>query len=163
MSKQTELVSMSKNKFHGDYETALIEQWKTCVEAANGISENRNTANNFFMSINTALLAFLVSPIENKGIVLCVIGIAICILWFFTIQNYKKLNSVKFHIVNDIEKMLPLAPFTYEWKQLKTKEKYIGLTKIEKYIPWAFVAMYFIIAICPLIRSLAHLTKQTVS
>ncbi|WP_442857834.1 RipA family octameric membrane protein [Blautia sp. AM47-4] len=48
-------------------------------------------------------------------------GVAICILWICTINSYRKLNSVKYEIINEMELKLPLAPFTVEWDRLNKK------------------------------------------
>ena len=39
-----DLKSIDKENFNGDYEATIIEQWKTCVETANGITEKRNNS-----------------------------------------------------------------------------------------------------------------------
>ena len=85
------LNSVSKEKYGAGYSTAILEQWKTYTETANKITENRNSANNFFIAINVALAAAISFS-----------------------QNYKKLNTVKFQIINEIENSLPLSPFNYE-------------------------------------------------
>ena len=49
-----EIKNLAKESFSGDYETTIIEQWKTCVETANSVTEKRNAANGIFITINTA-------------------------------------------------------------------------------------------------------------
>ena len=36
------LEMIEKEAFAGDYESVVLEQWKTCIAEANGISEKRN-------------------------------------------------------------------------------------------------------------------------
>ena len=146
------LNSVSKEKYGAGYSTAILEQWKTYTETANKITENRNSANNFFIAINVALAAAISFSQDYKNTILSVIGIIICIVWLCIIQNYKKLNTVKFQIINEIENSLPLSPFNYEWKKLKTEYKYIGLTKIEKFIPIIFIVLYVISIFHPIIE-----------
>ena len=55
------LETMEKEAFAGDYESVVLEQWKTCIAEANGISEKRNNANNIFITLNTALFIVLMS------------------------------------------------------------------------------------------------------
>lgn len=50
---------IDKEVFAGDYESTVLEQWKTCIAEANGISEKRNNANNIYITLNTALFAVL--------------------------------------------------------------------------------------------------------
>lgn len=149
-----ELEMLDKEVFAGDYESAVLEQWKTCIAEANGISEKRNSANNIFITLNTALFAVITFSLDYKSILLSVIGIVICILWICTINSYKKLNSVKYEIINEMESKLPLAPFTSEWDRLNNKHKYLRLTKIEKFIPWMFIVLYSISILYPVIKGL---------
>ena len=46
------LESVSKEKYEGDYENAVLEQWKTCVDMANNNTEKRSSANSIFITIN---------------------------------------------------------------------------------------------------------------
>lgn len=145
---------IDKEVFAGDYESTVLEQWKTCIAEANGISEKRNNANNIYITLNTALFAVITFSLNYKSILLSAIGIAICILWICTINSYKKLNSVKYEIINEMELKLPLAPFTSEWDRLNNKYEYIRLTKIEKFIPWMFIILYSISILYPTTKGL---------
>lgn len=154
MRDSLKLEMIDKEVFAGDYESVVLEQWKTCIAEANGISEKRNNANNIFITLNTALFAVITFSFDYKSILLSAIGLAICILWICTINSYKKLNSVKYEIINEIELKLPLAPFTSEWDRLKNKYEYIRITKIEKFIPWMFFILYSISILYPAIKGL---------
>lgn len=133
------LESGRKENF-ADYSNIVLEQWKTYVEMANSNTEKRASANNIFITINLALLAVTPFSLDIKSYLLSLAGIAICILWIKTIKEHKKLSSVKFHIVNEIEERLPLAPFTYEWDKLNER-KYTGLTVFEQAIPFVFITI----------------------
>ena len=76
------LEMIEKETFSGDYESVILEQWKTCVSEANGISEKRNNANNIFITLNTALFAVITFSLDYKSILLSVIGIVICVYGF---------------------------------------------------------------------------------
>lgn len=143
---------IEKGTFTGDYESVVLEQWKTCITEANGISEKRNNANHLFITLNTALFAFTTFSLEYKSILLSTIGIAICTLWIFTINSHKKLNRVKYEIINEMELKLPLAPFTSEWDRLNKRYEYVRLTKIEKFIPWMFIILYSISIFYPIVK-----------
>ena len=146
------LDSISKKKYGQNYDETVLEQWKLCVEMANTNTEKRTNSNNIFITINAALLAVVSFSLEYKSIILSVVGIAVCVVWLCSIESYKKLSSVKYHIVNDIEQRLPLKPFTYEWCTLKNEKKYIGLTKIEKTLPCLFILLYVISIVLPIIK-----------
>ena len=146
------LESVSKEVYGDNYDSVLLEQWKTCVEMANSNTEKRTNSNNIFIKINAALLAVVSFSLDYKSIILSVVGIAVCIVWLYSIENYKKLSSVKYHIVNEIEDRLPLAPFSYEWEKLNNEKKYIGLTRIEKVLPWLFAFLYVISILWPILK-----------
>lgn len=147
-----ELKSISREDYGAKYDDAVLEQWKTCVEMANCNTEKRTTTNNIFITINAALLAVVSFSLEYKSIALSVVGIVVCVAWLHTIESYKKLSSVKYHIINEIENQLPLAPFAYEWEKLNAEKKYLGLTKIEKVLPWLFIVLYGISIILPILK-----------
>lgn len=151
------LESLTREEYGDEYDSAILEQWKTCVEMANSNTEKRNNANNVFITINSALFAVITFSFDYKSILLSLVGIVICILWMKSIDCYKKLGSVKYHIVNEIEKKLPLTPFAYEWEELKNHHKYLGLTKIEKFMPWIFIVLFSIAIICPIATNIIKL------
>lgn len=146
------LNSVCRKKYSGDYDTVVLEQWKTCVEMANSNTEKRTNSNNIYITINAALLAVISFSWDYKSIILSAIGMIICIAWIISIGSYKKLSSVKYHIVNEIECQLPLKPFTYEWKKLNNESKYLRLTKIEKILPWLFFVVYGISISIPAVK-----------
>lgn len=146
------LESISKEEYGETYNSVVLEQWKTCVEMANSNTEKRTNSNNIFITINAALLTVVSFSLEYKSILLSIVGIAVCIVWLYSIDNYKKLSSVKYHIINEIECQLPLAPFADEWERLKNEKQYIGLTKIEKVLPWLFISLYAISIIWPIAK-----------
>jgi len=75
-------------------------------------------------------------------------GMLICYSWYRLIRSYKDLNSGKFKVVHEIEKLLPISPFDDEWEILgrgKDKTKYLPFTKIEMWVPWIFFTLHAII------------------
>lgn len=146
------LESVSREDYGENYDAVVLEQWKTCVEMANSNTEKRTNSNNIFITINAALLAVISFSLDYKSIILSVVGIAVCVVWLYSIESYKKLSSVKYHIVNEIELRLPLKPFAYEWEKLNVEKKYMGLTKIEKILPWLFILLYIVSILLPVMK-----------
>lgn len=144
-----ELNSVSREDYGEEYDAVVLEQWKTCVEMANSNTEKRTNTNNIFITINAALLAVISFSLDYKSILLSVIGIAVCAVWLNLLESYKKLSSVKYAIINEIELKLPLKPFTYEWEELTSKKQYPGLTKTEKILPRLFMLIYGISILLP--------------
>ena len=152
------MLESCERKTYGDgYDAAVLEQWKTCVEMANSNTEKRNNANSLFITLNAALFAVITFAWDYKSIFLSVIGIVVCVLWLNSIRSYKQLSSVKYHIVNEIEKKLPLAPFTHEWEKLRLEYNYVGLTKIEKVLPWLFLVLYIVAILWPFMNTLLRI------
>ena len=150
--KTLKLESVKKENYSGDYDGTVLEQWKTCVDMANNNTEKRSNSNNIYITINAALLAVISFSLDLKSIILAVVGIVICVLWIKTIKSYKTLSTVKYGIVNEIEKKLPLRPYTYEWDKLEKEYKYPELTSIEKAIPWLFIILFSVSFIIPVIK-----------
>lgn len=144
------LESVNKNNYGESYDAVVLEQWKTCVEMANSNTEKRNNANNLFITINAALFTVVTFAGDYKSILLSVIGIVVCSLWLTSIRSYRQLSQVKYDIINEIEKQLPLAPFANEWERLRLEHNYVGLTKIEKFLPWLFLVLYAMAILWPL-------------
>ena len=148
---KADLRSFEWKQFDQNYDSIVIEQWKMCVESANGITEKRNSVNSIFITVNTALFSVVTFSFDYKSILLSLVGISICILWKSLIDNYKILNEVKHEIINEIENLLPLCPFDAEWKRI-CKLKYKGLTNIEKVVPIIFMFLYGITILLPCFR-----------
>ncbi len=108
--------------------------------------------NSYFLSINTALLAFdgyLASkdPTANLWLIGCA-GIVLSVLWFQIITSYRDLNSAKFKVLGEIEKRLPLNLYAAEWRlmgQGRDPKKYRPLSHIERVVPWVFVALHLFV------------------
>lgn len=151
------LESATKKEYGSDYNAAVLEQWKTCVEQANSTTEKRNNSNGLFITLNVALFAVITFTWDYKSILLSIVGIVVCILWLNMIRSYRQLSLVKYNIINEIEKQLPLAPSSHEWETLKLKHDYVDLTKLEKFIPWLFIVLYSLAILWPLGEFLLNL------
>jgi hypothetical protein len=74
-------------------------------------------------------------------------GVGMCIIWRGLIISYKSLNTAKFAVILDMEKALPTAPYSNEWKQIKQAKSgrnYISLSDYESFIPFAFGILYVV-------------------
>lgn len=120
----------------------LLSQWQTCVEMANAVSERRDAMNNLFVTLNLAIVAAVSFIWDVKTVVLLVSGIIICAVWIYFIRNFRELNRAKFEVINKLEQRLPVPAFSDEWQSLKKSKKYIEGTKLEKFLPFAFFALY---------------------
>ena len=133
---------------------AILAQWQTCVEMANSVSQRRDNMNNLFTTLNLAVIAGVTLSWNLKSLYILAIGIVVCILWLYSIRNYRLLNSEKFEVINSLEKHLPCQPFNTEWEKLKKNKKYKDTTKIEKIIPITFVILYSIAVVTIVINKI---------
>lgn len=141
------------------YYSHIFEQYKIYVEAAEKVSSRRNTANTFFLSINSLIVTiFSIFYKENSQfspkweILFPLVAIlSLCYVWWRLILSYKQLSHAKFEIINEYEKKLPSRPYvSAEWKALGQGNKpdlYKPLTDIENWIPRIFGCIYIIGAI----------------
>lgn len=132
----------------------LLEQYKLFVEMADRNSERRNLINKFYITILTGLLALTSWAASNT--VLCIVinilllliavlGLVLCGIWFTNINSYKQMSQAKFTVIHEMEKRLPFPCYNMEWEILehgKNRKKYIPYTKIERYIPLVLAIPY---------------------
>jgi len=145
-----------EEKNYGEkYKDHLFEQYKLYVESADKISDRRQNANNYFITINTALITLLGLSFQIKNIMwirplLSFVGIIICAIFWFLLRSYKQMNSGKFKVIHQIEQYLPLALYDYEWKILgegKNKKIYYPFSHIELLIPLVFGIIHLALGI----------------
>jgi hypothetical protein len=57
--------------------------------------------------------------------------------WFSVLLSFRALSRAKYDVIGNIEKELPLQPFSAEWKQYKTLRR-IEITQLEVALPIIF-------------------------
>jgi hypothetical protein len=130
-----------------------LDQYRLYVQLTDKISERRQTANSFFVAVNTAVIALLgyVNPereplrAQRFYFLVTVAGIVLCFLWFRIIRSYRDLNTARFAVVHQIECLLPLRPYSAEWDLVGrgyVSRLYKPFTHIEIGVPWLFFALY---------------------
>lgn len=138
-------------------DTTLFEQYKMAVASTDKVSDRRADSNKFFLSINSIIaggIIFINEKIENiepvSIILVSTFGAVVCLVWFFTILDYKRLNGAKFELIENMEKKLPAQFYTDEWKILNNKKpwyaKYKTFSKLELFLPCAFIVLYIVTA-----------------
>ena len=129
----------------------ILEYYKLCIAAAEQISDRRQNANSFFLTINTVLISFVsYSSIEELTInwsffAVSLSGIAICFMWRRLIISYKDLNSAKFKVILALEEKLPVKAYAAEWISLgEGKDPLIHkpFSKLESHVPLVFIFLH---------------------
>ena len=129
-------------------EETQLELYKSFIESAEKNSDRRITQNNIYLTVNLAFLSYICTNNFELGrsIILLIIGILICILWFFTIVNYSKRSQVKFDIINNSNygKL-----YKKEWQSIKILTP---LTLYEKCSSVIFAVLYIALFILQLFK-----------
>ncbi len=148
------ILFISASEKYGDkYIEHLLDQYKIYINATEKISDRRQKTNEFFLGLNTALVAllgFIATKTSQSEITLmlgvsAIAGVTICYLWYRIIASYKGLNSAKFKVIHAIEMRLPLALYDTEWEMLgrgEDKKVYWPFSHIELYVPKIFIVIY---------------------
>jgi hypothetical protein len=160
------------SEYGAEYQNHLLEQYKLYVQMADKISERRQSANSFFLTVNTVLVAFLglvVSPVGSGSaslvaspplpwvLVVATSGVVLCYSWYRLVRSYSDLNSGKFKVVHAIESRLPVSPYDAEWEAVgrgKDPKLYLPFSHIETWIPWVFAALYILLALWNVIQGI---------
>ena len=142
----------------GKEQEHILKQYKTYVESAEKVSDRRNNVNTFYLTLTTSIAGVIgyvkTNDFESDTYLilgLSISAILICIYWVNLLENYRKLNSGKFKVIHEIEKLLPLNLFDVEWEKLgrgEDKKLYKKMSNVEKGIPFIFGALFvFVIAV----------------
>lgn len=130
----------------------LLEVFKLLVEMADRVSQRRQAANSFYLSVNAAIVgatAYLATlkPGWLSGSVISAAGLLVCVVWSWNITSYKTLNSAKWAVINDLERSLPAQPFHSEWSLLDPGRKgsrHTPFHRVEKLVPIIFAAVHLV-------------------
>ncbi|WP_425305444.1 RipA family octameric membrane protein [Brevibacillus laterosporus] len=137
------------------YKDHLLDQYKLYVQMADNISTRRDSTNKFYLSVLSALLAIipivksaLADAVETAFLIISLLGIFLCIIWYINIRSYKQLNSAKFKVIHQLEEELPFSCFKVEWDKIKNaqqKDRYFRLTQIESKVPIIILIVYVVL------------------
>lgn len=123
-----------------------LEKYKLFIESTEKNSDRRINQNNIYLTINLAFLSYICTQnldLKNSIVVL-IIGLTICLIWFLAIINYSKRNKVKFDIINESEYG---NLYKEEWKRI---EILTPLTTYEKITSAIFAILYIALFIIKL-------------
>lgn len=146
MKPESRLQSRTPEEYGEKYQDHLLEQYKLFVTTSQQISERRQQANNYLLTLNSSLItvfvAFLSTFVRHRwNVLIPIAGLLVCFIWHSLVESYKDLNTAKFAVIHELEQQLPVALFRYEWHVCghgKDKDKYVPLTHLERWIPWMF-------------------------
>jgi hypothetical protein len=142
------LFTQTEKAYGADYKQHCLEIYKMYVEKADAISSRRESANTFFLSINTVLIGligYLDASEKFTKLAVGLAGIILCFFWYRLLGSYKGLNTAKFQVIHEIEKKLPLSPYDAEWEFLGRGDNakcYRPFTHMEMWVPRVFLILH---------------------
>lgn len=148
MTIRDKLVVGDKRAYGDNYEAHCLEIYKLYVQMADKISTRRQSANSFFLAVNTAIIGivgYVGGTGGNWNWAVSLAGLILCYAWYRLVRSYKDMNSGKFKVIHEIEKKLPLSPYDAEWEALgrgKDSSLYLPFTRIEIWVPRVFAALH---------------------
>jgi len=142
----------------------VLDIYKLAVEMADRVSARRAVANAFFLTVNTTLVAVVgLSTTQPDSTVrftaVCLAGVAVSVCWWLLLRVYRRLNTAKFAVINQIEvEHLPVRPYSDEWTELMpddeetTRRTRLGrafreLGGVERIVPIVFGLLYIVLLV----------------
>lgn len=148
------LIRNTKASYGESFKTDLFEQYKLYVESAEKISERREAANNYLLTVNAFLVTLhgLVAASRFNTlwtILIPVAGFLVALTWHRIITSYRDLNTVKFKVIHELEQYMPAALYEYEWHKAEQGrgKAYHPLSHLERWVPLIFMALYVLLAV----------------
>ncbi len=131
--------------FSNEEKSLLLEQYRMMIQTSEKLMERRQAMVNLYITICTALIAFIGASFGFDNIVVTsiiaflsgIIIIVLCFNWHSSLNAYELNNSGKFEVINQIEKNLPADMFNCEYKHNK-KKGFTSYSTREKMLPIIF-------------------------
>lgn len=139
----------------------ILEIYKLHVEMADHVSQRREGANRLFVAILSAMTVLMAAVLRfapDSGVLsakmtatgVALTGLLLTMAWLAIIKSYRQLNTGKFQALHELEKRLPFAFYTVEWKKLQHGKNfcvYWKLTVVEMFPPIIFLFLFAIIGL----------------
>ena len=157
------VVRCSRDAYGETFTADLLEQYKLYVQSAEHVSARRLASSRLLLALNAGLAALY--GIRPEGfesgwaLSVPVLGIVVSHLWSRIIRSHRELNRVKFALIHELERHLPAAPYTCEWRLAEQGRgrSYRAVTGIERWLPWTFLALHVILGIALAVEAGAEL------
>ena len=150
---------MNPELYGEKYSDHFLEQYKLYVEMTDRVSQRREQANRFYVSLIAAIVALLVvlarfdvdqAVWPTIFLISGVFGAVLSAIWFVNIRSYRQLNAAKYEVINKMEEQLPVAGYCDEWDMLRSRNRVVGplgLSGIEQFVPIVFFLGFTALAV----------------
>ncbi len=158
------LMQRPKEQYGERYNDHLLEQYELSVQMADHVSDRRSSSNQFFLAANSVLVSLVALAFGTQRANLdivgttvrlsAVVGMLFSLVWFFVIDSYRRINTAKFAVINKLERALPAAPFSEEWRLLASPDNggrrrlvraHLPLSTVESVVPVGFLVLYLLL------------------
>ncbi len=137
-----------------DEKYLILEQYRIYSDAKEKFIDRQFATNKFYLVFNLIVLTMIciintLIPSQHPIIVLCVIGIAVTLMWWMNIDSYQMLIKVKYSkVLEYLETKLPEQPYHKEfidYVQMKKKNNLIVFGDFQKILTLIITCVYFVI------------------
>ncbi len=154
---QQHVLGLSQQAYGDSYRKDVLDLYKMFVASADKISDRRQTANAFFLTLNSTIIGLVgyLNALQDAKVathslfaLVPVAGMLVCYMWLSMIRSYRNMNTGKFQVINTIEKMLPIRPYEAEWILLgrgKDPRHYLEFSQVEKNVPIIFFLIHLVV------------------
>ena len=148
------LMAAPPEKFGDDYHAVFLQQYKDFVASTYTVSGWRNSANQYFLGINTVFVGGLaIGGVDSTllAVLSSFAGVVICMAWMGAIGSYRTLNRAKFRVINVMEQQMPMAPFEAEYHAYSNDSiKHTRLSAWESFVPGAYIVVHIVVGVANL-------------
>ena len=134
-----------------------IEQYKSYLEDVGNIGVRHENSRRFYLAVPSALFALLalagkdgawkiVGPVQD---VVAIVGIVLCMAWFFHMQAFQAIYLAKFNVLRDMEAECSFFPVfkkewegSGKWKGLKDDHRYKLMRFVDRVVPIVFLCLF---------------------
>ena len=138
-------------------DSIIIEQYKAYLQDVGNIGVRHENSRRFYLTVPTVLFALLTmagkegvwkiaGPIQH---VVAVVGIVLCIAWYFHMQAFQAIYFAKFNTLRTMERQFSLFHVfetewegTGKWRGLKDDARYKVMRYIDRLVPLAFLILF---------------------
>lgn len=130
----------------------LMDQYKILIEGLNKSNENREALNNFWTTLNGAILAAItyvkdmqVAIPNPKNLFIWALwgmGITVSVIWLISLANIKRNIDLKNELIVYIEQFLPAKIYTTIFTITGRRQGKHSVSAVEKIVPLLFCLGY---------------------
>jgi len=157
MDETLPLLGQPEGEYGPQYREHFLQVYKTYVDIADRVSARRETANSFFLTLNTGLLGVIgvmaqasESLVERTAIIpVSLAGIVTALVWRRLLHSYREVNAAKFRVIHQLEASLPVRPYSAERRDLQARRqvsRYAPLSRVEALVPLLLALLHMLIA-----------------